>query len=190
MNEPKPGSGRWQLAFIAFVFFGPLILASWMYMTGRLTPESRTNHGALLEPIVNLEEVLPSSPVVTLADGQWLMLYANQADCGDSCRESLHRLRQTRLMLGDDMDRIVRVFLHGESAPDKVFLDGEHPGLKTIKDKGLWRVLEDKRPSDLVPNGIYLIDPLTNLVMYFPPDLDPREMVDDLKHLLELSRIG
>jgi hypothetical protein len=41
-----------------------------------------------------------------------------------------------------------------------------------------------------MPGGIYLIDPLANLVMYFPPDLGPRELVDDVKHLLRLSRIG
>jgi hypothetical protein len=35
-----------------------------------------------------------------------------------------------------------------------------------------------------------LIDPLGNLVMYFQPDLDPSQMVDDIKRLLKLSRIG
>jgi hypothetical protein len=27
-------------------------------------------------------------------------------------------------------------------------------------------------------------------VMYFRPDMNPSEMVDDIKHLLRLSRIG
>ena len=43
MTEAKTG-GRLQLAIIAFVFFGPLILATWMYMTGRFTPVQTTNH--------------------------------------------------------------------------------------------------------------------------------------------------
>jgi hypothetical protein len=34
------------------------------------------------------------------------------------------------------------------------------------------------------------VDPLGNLVMYFPPDLDLRDMVEDIQHLLDLSRIG
>jgi hypothetical protein len=71
-----------------------------------------------------------------------------------------------------------------------VFLEGEHPGLKTISDKGLEELLDKKRPQDQVPGGIYLVDPLANLVMYFPPDLEPRDIVDDIKHLLRLSRIG
>lgn len=183
-------SAKTKLALIALVFFGPLLLATWMYSSGNLTPEGRANHGALLTPVVNVEEALPDSPVVPLADGKWLMLYADAADCGEDCRDALYRQRQVRLMLGKEMDRVVRVFLHGDSALDTVFLEGEHPGLKTINDKALGNLLEDKRPQDLVPGGIYLFDPLANLVMYFPPDLEPRDMVDDIKHLLKLSRIG
>ena len=43
-------------------------------------------------------------------------------------------------------------------------------------------------PAD--DGGYYLVDPHGNLVMYFGPDIDPRDMVDDIKRLLKLSRIG
>lgn len=183
-------SPKTRLALIALIFFGPLLLATWMYRSGSLTPEGSSNNGALLTPVVNIGDVLPGSPVISLADGKWLMLYAGDAACGDKCRDALYRQRQSRLMLGKDMDRVVRVFLHGDSPLDTVFLEGEHPGLKTINDKALGNLLEEKRPQDLMPGGIYLFDPLANLVMYFPPDLEPRDMVDDIKHLLKLSRIG
>jgi hypothetical protein len=175
---------------IAIVFLGPLVLASWMYSSGRFAPAERSNYGELLEPIVSLAEALPASPVLPLTDGQWLMLYANDATCLDACRDALYKLRQTRLMVGREMDRVTRVFLHGETTPDTVFLEQEHPGLTTIKDSDLAALLEGKRPQETMPGGIYLIDPLANLVMYFPPQLDPRELVDDVKHLLTLSRIG
>lgn len=190
MSEHRPGSGRLQLSIIALVFFGPLILATWMYMTGRLAPAGGTNHGALLQPVVNLEGVLPEWPALAPAQGRWLMLYANDSACDDGCRNALFRLRQTHLMIGKDMDRVARVFLHGDVLPDTVFLAEEHPGLISITDNGLMRLLEDKRPAELMPGGIFLVDPLTNLVMYFPPDLDPRDMVADVKHLLRLSHIG
>ena len=183
-------TAKTRLALIALVFFGPLMLAAWMYSSGYLTPEGSSNHGALLMPVVNAEDELPGSAVIALSEGKWLMLYANAGECGTPCRDALHRQRQTRLMLGREMERVVRVFLHGESPLDTVFLEGEHPGLKTINDKALGNLLEEKRPQDLMPGGIYLFDPLANLVMYFPPDLEPRDMVDDIKHLLKLSRIG
>jgi hypothetical protein len=190
MTEAQRPRGRLQLAVIALVFLGPLVLATWMYTSGRFTPDGRSNYGELLEPIVNLGDVLPESPAVPLADGQWLMLYASEQACTDDCRQALYKLRQTRLMVGREMDRINRVFLHGETAPDTLFVEQEHPGLITIRDSDLAVLLEGKRPKHTMPGGIYLIDPLANLVMYFPPDLGPRELVDDVKHLLKLSRIG
>ena len=88
------------------------------------------------------------------------------------------------------MDRVGRIFLHGESRPDKVFLDDQHRGLITIIDTGLGNLLDERRPTKLPPGGIYLVDPLDNLIMYFSPAVVPGDMVDDLKHLLRLSRIG
>ena len=190
MNKTKPESGRLQLTFVALVFLGPLILAAWMYMTGQLAPSGSSNKGALLEPVINVQDTLPKSPVITLADGVWLMLYENSAECDEFCKQQLHRLRHTRLMLGSEMSRIISVFLYGKSAFDRGFLDKEHPGLTIINDEALTDLLQEKRPKQLMPGGIYLIDPLSNLVMYFPPNLDSREMLDDLKHLLRLSRIG
>lgn len=190
MNERKSGRGRLQLLLIAAVFIGPLLVATWMYQSGALTPEGRSNHGELLEPVTNLEDAAAGSPLLGLAEGRWIMLYANEGLCDEQCIEALYRMRQTRQMVGREMDRLLRVFLHGESAPDRVLLEGEHPGLITITDKGLASLLDAKRPGNALPGGIYLIDPLSNLVMYFPPDLDPRDMVDDMKHLLKLSQIG
>lgn len=190
MNEQRVKRGRLQLAIIALVFLGPLGLATWMYMSGALAPAGRSNYGVLLVPVISLADVAPESPVITIATGQWLMLYANTDQCADSCQAALYRMQQSRLMIGREMDRVVRVFLHGDSATDTVFTEGEQPGLKTINDKGLAMLLEQNRPSETMPGGIYLIDPLANLVMYFPPDLNPRDMVDDIKHLLKLSQIG
>lgn len=190
MTDQATRGARLQLSIIALVFFGPLIVATWMYLTGQLHPEGRSNHGALLEPVTNLGEVLPSSPIVALADGRWIMLYANDAECGAPCLEALIRLRQVRLMLGHDMGRVVRAFLRGDAPLDTVLLEEQHVGLNTISDKGLTELLQERRPEELPPGGIFLIDPLTNLVMYFSPEIDPGDLVEDVEHLLELSRIG
>lgn len=93
-------------------------------------------------------------------------------------------------MLGKDMDRLIRVFLRGDTAPDTVFLAAEHAGLITMEDAGLQILLDEKRPANLQGGGFYLIDPLGNLVMYFRPDIDPSDMISDIKRLLRLSRIG
>ena len=183
-DTPQQGKSRLQLALIALVFLGPLGIAAWLYTQGS-SPSGRTNHGALLEPIVSVAEHLSATP-----DRSWVLLYRNPGECGHACREALYTSRQARLMLGKEMDRVQRVFLHGDSSPDTVFLADEHPGLITIEDSTLDALLNNKRPAELPAGGYYLVDPLGNLVLYFRPDLDPSNMVDDIKHLLKLSRIG
>ncbi len=191
MTANKQHKGRIQLLLIAAVFLGPLAFAAWLYFSGQhLAPEGRTNSGTLLQPIVNLGDAASESPLHPAIDGRWVLLYANAGECDDACRLSLYTLRQARLMLGNEMDRLVRVFLHGDSAPDTVFLAGEHEGLITLQDNALEALLNEKKPADLAGGGYYLVDPLGNLVMYFHPDIDPRAMVEDIEHLLELSRIG
>jgi hypothetical protein len=88
------------------------------------------------------------------------------------------------------MDRLVRVFLHGDTPPDTVLITEEHEGLVTFQDDSLKALLDSTKPANLADGGYYLIDPLGNLIMYFRPDIDPQAMVEDIDHVLELSRIG
>jgi hypothetical protein len=190
MSEKKTSWARIQMLLIASVFFGPLAVATWMYYGGYFQPEGRTNNGILLEPIVNVAAALPDSEISSIGDGVWLLVYADTAECTDSCERALYTLRQSRKMLGKEMDRLKRVFLHGESSPDTVFLADEHAGLIAMRDEGLVALLDNKKPAALAAGGYFLMDPLGNLVMYFQADIDPSEMVEDIKRLLKLSRIG
>jgi len=188
VNDSRKQS-RLQLSLVALVFLGPLAVAAWLYFQGA-SPSGRTNHGELLEPIENLAESLPGSVIHDHYDNAWVLLYRETGACESTCREALYTVRQARLMLGKEMDRVRRIFLHGDIPPDTVFLAEEHPGLITIEDSALDELLNKKRPAELPAGGYFLVDPLGNLVMYFRPDLDPANMVDDIKHLLRLSRIG
>lgn len=193
MNRPGKVPGRpWlQIALLAVLFAGPLIGAAWLYYGGEaLRPSGGTNHGALLEPIVNLDDATANTAWNDAARDHWVLVYLDEGPCEDACRDALYTLRQSRLMLGEDMNRLRRVFLHGESPPDRVFIEEQHRGLVTIRDRSLSRQLAETRPSQLAPGGYFLADPLGNLVMYFPPDIVPGDMVDDIEHLLKLSRIG
>ena len=191
MTNNKGRTARLQLLLIALVFLGPLMLAAWLYFSGSaLQPEGRTNHGELLQPLVNIRDVVPASPIHEHNDGHWLLIYLNDEVCDPRCELALYTIRQSRLMLGKEMDRLVRVFLHGESPPDTVYLADEHAGLVTLSDGDFNTLLKNKRPSESSTGGYYLVDPLGNLVMYFPPDIEPSDMVEDIKRLLKFSRIG
>jgi len=189
VTDSQRKKGRLQFFLIAALFFGPLLVASWLYYGGEaLQPQQRANHGALLEPIVSLVDAVPGSAIHD--SRAWRLLYAEDGECGETCRKALYTLRQTRLMLGKEMDRVERVFLHGAEPPDTLLGAEEHKGLVALHDPALRAVLDDKRPATLPAGGFFLIDPHGNLVLYFSPDIKPRDMVDDVKRLLKLSRIG
>lgn len=194
VNDPDPGrkrSGRSQLLLVALVFLLPLAAAVFLYYGGgELRPAGRSNHGTLLSPIVNLSEQIPESALVKVVEDRWALVYAHDGPCATRCRDALYTLRQSRLMLGNEMNRVLRVFLRGPDAPDTLFLETEHRGMIVLHDPATRSIFDSARPEDNETGGYYLLDPLGNLVMYFPPGVEPRDMVDDLAHLLELSRIG
>lgn len=191
-DGPRPArSGRPQLVLVALAFVVPLAAAIVLYYTGEgWRPQGTTNYGELLSPMVNVREALPGSELGERVADQWALVYLHRGSCGDACRDALYKLRQSRLMLGNDMNRVRRVFLHGPDAPDKVFLDREHAGMIVLGDPAAASLVESARPAGHEAGGYFLVDPLGNLVMYFPAGILPRHMVDDLTHLLELSRIG
>ena len=191
MADRRPGSGRLQLLLIAAVFIGPLIAAIWLYTAGSsVQPDARANSGTLLEPIVNLSDALPASPLHAEQGGRWLLVLSGQGECGRDCETGLYTIRQLRLMLGRESHRVARIFLHGGSPADTVVSADQNDGLIILEDTSLSVLLDSKKPDDIAAGGYYLIDPQSNLVMYFQPDLEPQDIVEDIKRLLKLSRIG
>ena len=193
MNEgpDRKRAGRLQLLLVALVFILPLVAASWMYYSGNAPrPKASTNHGFLLTPIENINDMLGETDFTEAIVDHWALVYVNSGSCADACADALYKLRQSRLMLGNDMNRVIRVMLHGSEAPDTLLLTEEHPGLVALQESAAERVLSRARPADSDTGGYFLLDPLGNLVMYFPTDIEPRDLVDDIEHLLKLSSIG
>jgi cytochrome oxidase Cu insertion factor (SCO1/SenC/PrrC family) len=182
---------RLQPILVALLFLLPLAAAAVLYYGGLgWRPDGGSNHGVLLSPIVNLRDRLPDGTLARGIEDRWALVYINEGDCRETCRAALYKLRQSRLMLGKDMNRLKRVFLHGIDAPDTVLLDRDHRGMLALRESTAAALLKSLRPAGTDANGYYLLDPLGNVVMYFPAGIDPGDMVDDLSQLLELSRIG
>lgn len=164
------------------------------YLIFYLWPPSRTvNYGELIEP-----RQLPEARL-TLADGtpfrlsrlrgKWVLVTVDSAACNAACQKKLYYMRQVRLAQGKEMERVERAFLindGGALAPDKM---APYAGTWMIRAAGndVLRLFPARGASSA---HIYLIDPLGNLMMRYPPDPDARRMIKDLKRLLKASRIG
>lgn len=181
------------LSALFLLFAGPVVLAVVLYMNPQWVPEGRTNHGYLMQPTVELAwapmpalsgETVPAD----VLQGRWTFLYFDSARCDEDCVQNLYKMRQVRLAQGKDMNRVQRLFVITEGEPDAQLatLLREHPGLVVAREAGAGHAAQ-------LPNArghLFVVDPRGNAVLRYSPDADPKDILDDLKHLLKVSRIG
>lgn len=156
-------------------------------------PQSRTNYGELIEPraLPDRELALIEGGSFRLSQlrGKWILIQIDSAACGEPCKKKLVYMRQARLALGKDADRIERVwFVDDAGSPDPVLLR-DHEGL-VVARLARRSLVDELPPGPNAADYIYVVDPRGSLMLRFPRDLDGRRMLKDLTRLLRVSRIG
>ena len=145
-------------------------------------------------PLVSGES--PSGKAETDAQflkGKWTLLYVQHGRCDDECRRHLYDTRQVRLALDREMNRVQRVFIADADCCDLAELKAAHPDLIIIRASAADEPLLAELPlrsGAIDSHRIYLIDPLGNAMMFYPPEAKPKGMLEDMKRLLRLSSIG
>ena len=203
-------SPRLALLIIAAMFLLPLLLA-WLMYSGALDfkPTSTRNLGTLVEPPVpidwmvtvmlsgetNLAAGLEQSKSVF--DEHWVILQAVPADCDESCLKRVSGLRQIHRASGRQQLRIRLALLLEESSPAEQAqsLSAIYPQFHLIQDPSdfLWETLagiQQNLSGQAGPaRGVYMIDPLGNIMMYYAAGSDPNHIKQDLKRLLTWSKL-
>lgn len=189
---------RLFLLFVIACFVMPLATA-WL-LIGHWRPEGSAQHGELLNPARPLPDLRFDSVDGHPLDGaglrgRWVMAYVGSAaECDARCRTGLYDMRQVRLALGKDMERLKTVLLL-DGMPEtglRQWLATEHAAMTV-------GAADDSTRNALIqafgqPGGagewIYLLDPLGNLLMRYRVDTEPRGLLKDLQRLLKWSKIG
>lgn len=187
------GRGRGQLLLMFGIGLGSLLGAWLLYSLARDGGVmGTTNRGAFVEPPISVEELgltwrgsfaaagTPGAREPFATGGTWWLWVVPDGACGADCEEALYQLRQLHVLLNRDADRVRRALLHDPStAVDGAALASRFPRLESVSGN-LGR---------LEP-GVYVVDPIGNLVFRYPL-ADPGDaMLDDLKRLLRVSQIG
>lgn len=196
---PSKFKSRVTMLALFMVFFGPIFLAMFLYSNLNIwSPADTMNHGELILPTAPLEYLdltdIDSGDPVTLETikDQWTLIYMGKGDCDTSCQANLIKVRQLRILLGRELDRVQYLFLAlDESAREAANkLGQEHPRMvRTQVNSGM----SGKQSSAFGDNPVgifYLIDPLGNLVLRYKKDYDAKGMLKDLRRLLKVSKIG
>ena len=178
---------RLQLVALAAVFFGPFLYAAWLFYGTQWQPPQSTNNGTLIDPpleLPNIAVATPAGPVDEALRGLWTLLYVEREPCADRCRERLVQIRQIRLAAGRDVDRIRRLYV-GASLPEADWLAAGHAGLigATLAANP---TLADAMAT--LETGLYLVDPVGQVMMGYDPDVEAKPVYDDLHRLLKITR--
>ena len=173
-------SPRTKLALIFAVCAAPFVLGTLAYVY-RWTPGTSGNYGELIPP-----RVLSGAPFDALR-GKWLFVTVDAAACGARCEKKLYFVRQVRRAQGKDSERVERLWLVTDGGTPKPELTAAIAGTRIV-------ALQNAELLKAFPGNptqhIYVVDPLGNLMMRYPPDPDPSKMIKDLQRLLKYSRIG
>jgi len=187
---------RVKLIALISVFLLPFIGGWLAFYVFDYRPLSQ-NYGALVEPVRPM-----SLPVLTTQDGRelkedfwkkWSFVVLMDEDCADLCRNNLFYLRQMRIALGRDMDRVQNVLMLKADVNDDLakFLL-EYPKMTVLSKVS--QSLFDAFELPGIPPGkaplMNLIDPHGNLMMTYSAVNDPASVLSDMRRLLKLSQIG
>jgi hypothetical protein len=186
--------GRWKMMAVFLVCAAPVIASYFTYYVWR--PEGRRNFGELIEPQRPLPDLVGVSLTgkqlhLTALKDQWLIISVSGGACDESCRRHLYLQRQLREAVGKDKDRVDWVWLIADEAPVPEVL------LPAIASATVLRVPASGLAGWLTPasghllaDHLYLVDPMGNLMMRFPAQVDlasASKVKHDLDRLLRAS---
>ena len=192
----KPRNHRIKLLAIVAVFVLPFV-GSWLaFYVFEIKPGSR-NYGDLVVPARPLQLVeLQTTKKHSLSEEfweKWTFVVIDDGQCKQLCQDNLYYLRQLRIALGRDVDRVQNVLLSTSVFAGEVehFLQ-DYPDLSAVESAPLELVGQfhsvDKHTEN--PPYLYLVDPLGNLMMTYPGNNDPSSILSDMRRLLKVSQVG
>lgn len=195
----KKTLSRTFLIAMFVVFFAPLFFAMWLfYGPNTWLSENTQNHGELIQPLRPLDEFSISSIAGKTWQhkdflGMWTLLYLGDEHCDLYCEASLFKMRQVRLALGRERQRVQRKYLGVHTHANKRHLTEiltRYPGMQIDWFENKQIKISLPQLQDMQEHQIYVIDPLGNLMMLYNKKATARGMRNDLKRLLKVSKIG
>ena len=185
-------SGRWKMILVLLVCASPVVASYFMYYVVR--PEGRRNFGELIDPqrplpALTTQTLDGKSGELTALKNQWLLLSVAGGACDTRCEQNLYFQRQLRESLGREKERLDRVWLVNDdmAVRQALLLALASATVLRVQPADLARWLE-AAPGKRLQDHLYLVDPLGNLMMRFPADMDAEAAAKAKRDLDRLLR--
>ena len=205
MNNQSNSKLSWnktELILIFLVFTAPF-LGAWLVYN--YTDFGKTDNNSYGELIVPPKTIFDVSLLGTEPDsererlyGKWSLIYISNGRCLKQCWENLAMLQNIRLAMANSADRIQVILLTDKNyfaadIEDNV-VDINWKNIYIIAGDVAQKIIHDagrlKNNEFVLKEGLYLIDPLGNLMMRYNNKREGAGILKDLKRLLRYSRIG
>ena len=190
----KQLKGRLALVAIALMFFVPIFVSWYLVFFSDYKDGIKTvNNGVLISPIINLSNLDMKSfsdDKIYSQDRTWILAFLIKQDCNKLCQENLYQIRQIRLAIGKDQDKLERLVL-SKASLDWDNYKKEYPGQKYIDSSMInfdGIVSAFKSNLELKSDSIYLIDPYGNLMMQYKNGTEPTGIIKDIERLIRNAR--
>ncbi|HBE92336.1 MAG TPA: hypothetical protein DDW55_07340 [Gammaproteobacteria bacterium] len=178
------------------------IAGAWFYYAfyDYLPHFESSNNGDLVTPgrpieQFSLDSLDGQSYTANAFRGKWTLLTAGSSICLEQCEKNIYTIRQVRLATDRDRERVQRLFILDDRKQLTDFLNKlegyEGMAVATGNRQSLnefYAILDDDKGQVL--DRIYIVDPLGNYMMSYPVGIDPELILEDLKRLLKVSKIG
>jgi len=180
-------SSRTQLLLLVGITVLSLSGASLLFLSAKSGGLwGTTNKGTFVQPPVTVADLkIRDEPGSLLtATGNWWIWVVPQGECAEECRYALHQLRQLHVLLHRDAGRVRRALVDdGRGGADA---DLEHAELTQLYPD----LVRFSGEVTILSRGIYIVDPIGNLVLHYPLEDAGKPVLEDLKRLLKVSQIG
>ena len=172
---------------LALLFLAPVIVA--IVMNSNLieySPESFKNNGDFIQPPVKITQ----NENLKSYEDFWTVVYNHTGNCENDCLKMLDTLYRIRLTKGHKMKQVKLLVLHPENITIKVPEQYNSIELQSYSQANeLNTVLTElSKKSFNNGNGLYLLAPEGFLMMSYPLDFEPRDVIKDLGLLLRARK--
>ncbi|HEX4857622.1 MAG TPA: hypothetical protein VFV17_01310 [Usitatibacteraceae bacterium] len=185
---------RGKLLALAAIFILPTIASFAAFYL--VPPSGHSSYGTLIRPVIALPGAsLPSAQDSAGAAerqlrGKWLLLTRDSGRCEARCLNKLHIMRQARLILGREQDRVVRVVLVDDDVQPSAGIQQQFSGTVWIAARDHPWLAALGKAGLAAGDEIIGVDPLGNAFIRFPGDADIKRLAQDIRRVLKASQIG
>ena len=180
---------------VLIVLCGLPFVGAWLLMSfPELRPGGHSQHGTLYQPVAPLAanqfvDLKGQAFALDALQGKWTLAWLGTAPCDAQCDRPLGTLQRIRRALSEDANKAQVLGILTVPPADAVWRarmqDDTLTRIIAGPDSTLTALVAQLRGAPEAAQAAYfLIDPRGNLVLHYAADVDYKDILADLRHLI------